>query len=192
MFDAIYSKPLINVNLPARTINQNKSLVLSGCQVIMSEGVLPYSELDELSYYYLNNNDYNFGETKIELFFDNNFENPYLEFYIQCVSIRADNNTLCKINKNLSSKIMKKTYHTKIKRDGKVALGVGYFFRTEKEKSYLINCKSFLIEGFLALNKKSNVYGFMCCVEKTENGWSLREGNTYRIYNNNSIDDLYH
>lgn len=190
MLDTI-NKTLFNVSLSTHYSNESTALVLSGCKVILSEDI-PYSELDELSCYYLNNNDYDCGRIIVELYFNNYFIDPYFEFYIQCVSIRADNNLLCKINKNLKQQTMGNKNYTKITKEGKLSIGIGYFFKSQRECEMLFNCKSFCIEGFVAPKKKNNVYGFMCCVEQNADEWILDEGNTYRINKNISINNLYH
>ena len=66
------------------------------------------------------------------------------------------------------------------------------YFRSQKEQEQLIKCHSFSIEGFIALKKKTNVYGFMCQIEQTNDGWQMIEGNTYQIYKHANITGLYH
>lgn len=182
---------LFNVSIPDVFASEGKSLVLSGCRVILSEEI-PYSEFEELNCYSLNCNDYGYGRADIELSFENKFHNPYFKFYIQCVAIRTDSEVLCKVNRNPTPKPLLLDNHTKVTKDGKMALRLGYYFKTEKERALLTSCKSFCIEGFVALKKKTNVYGFMCQVEKTDGGWQMKEGNTYRIYKYANIRSLYH
>ncbi|NLL73632.1 MAG: hypothetical protein GX237_08910, partial [Clostridiales bacterium] len=68
---------LFNINLPPIEINVNKpgdtSLILTGCRVELSENIV-YSELDELNYYSLNCNDYNYGRADIELSYEKVFK----------------------------------------------------------------------------------------------------------------------
>lgn len=182
---------LFNVNLPTIEVNENKSLILTGCRVVLPEDIV-YSELDELNYYCLNCNDYGYGRTDIELSFENIFRDPYFDYWIQCVSIRADNKIICKINNNRYYEKLKYSHYTKITKEGKLALGMGYYFRDDLERSLLMNCSSFCIEGFIALSRKTNVYGFMCRVENINNCWEISEGNTYRTYKNTNIKWLVH
>lgn len=182
---------LFNVNLPDVPTSEGKALVLSGCRVVLAKDI-PYSELDELNYYSLNCNDYGYGRTEIELSFENKFSDPYFKFYIQCVAIRTDNAILCKTNRNLMHKALMPNNYTKITKNGKVALAIGYYFKSPKERELLINCQSFCIEGFVALKRKTNVYGFMCRIEQTDNGWKMSEGNTYQTYKHVNIRGLYH
>lgn len=180
---------LFDVNLANSNTSQNNALILSGCKVKLN--AVPYSELDELTYYYLNNNDFGYGIIKIELNFENTFINPYFDFYIQCVSIRADNKTICKIDKNPSS-ISNKHNYTKLNKWNKLSLGVRYNFRSIDERDDILNCSSFCIEGFVALKNKTSVYGFMCHVQKIDNEWYLIDGNTYKPYKNVHINSLHH
>lgn len=189
--DRLFDTTLFNVSFPDVTISESKSLILSGCRVSLSENT-SYSEFEELNCYSLNCNDYGFGRTDIELSFENMFHDPYFKFYIQCVAIRADNEVLCKINRNPMPKADLLDNHTKVTKHGKMAVCLGYYFKTEKERLLLVNSKSFCIEGFVALKKKTNVYAFACQIEKTDDGWKLEEGNTYRIYKHVNIRGLYH
>lgn len=182
---------LFNVSFPNENTNKSKALILSGCRVDLIQKV-PYSEFDELNFYFLNNNDFGFGITNIELSFENNFIDPYFIFYIQCVTIRSDNGVLCKINKNAIPKRLKLGNYTKITKEGKIALGLKYYFRTQEEVEALINCNAFCIEGFLALKQKTNVYGFMVQIVKYDDEWVMEAGNTYRIHKHSSIEHLYH
>lgn len=182
---------LINVSIPVVSTKNSKALVLSGCRVVLSENI-PYSELDELNYYSLNCNDYGHGGANIELNFENKFQNPYFKFFAQCIAIRTDREILCKINLNSMSNVSNISNYSKITKDGKLALGIYYYFRSQKEQEQLIKCHSFSIEGFIALKKKTNVYGFMCQIEQTNDGWQMIEGNTYQIYKHANITGLYH
>jgi len=182
---------LFNLSLPDNSSKESDALILSGCRVVLG-GASPYSELDELNYYPLNCNDYECGRTDIEFSFDNSFKASYSKFFIQCVSIRTDDKLLCKINKNPLPKFLLNNNYTKITKSGKIAFGLSYYFKSKEEKEQLLNCKLFCVEGFVALNKKTNVYGFMCLIKKKNNGWELVEGNTYKIYKDTNINNLYH
>ena len=182
---------LFNVTIPSPVSDKGNVMVISGCRVGLDRQ-LPYSEFEELTYYNLNMNDYGCGRTDIEISFENSLKNPYVDFWIQCVSIRTDNEVLFKINNNSFVEKLKIKHYTKVTKEGKVAFGAGYYFRNEEEREQLLQCSSFCFEGFVALGKKTNVYGFMCKVDRTENGWVLSEGNTYRIYKHSNIKWLFH
>lgn len=181
---------LFSVSIPSSPI-QNKSLILSGCRMTFPEGQ-EYSEFDELAYYALNNNDYEYGRVDIEISCENNLRDPYSRFYISCIAIRADSKVLCKINQNSTPQILLLPNYTKVTSNGKMAFGISYYFRSELERTLLLNCKSFCIEGFVAFKKKDNGYGFMCRVERPNEQWVMREGNTYRIYRSVNIEHLQH
>lgn len=181
---------LFSVSIPSRPV-PNQALIISGCSVILPEQQ-EYSELDELNYYDLNNNDYGFGRADIQIFCENNGSIPYQRFFVSCVSIRADNQTLCKINRNIAGHKFSLQSYTKATKEGKMAFGISYFFHSMDERILLLKCKSFSIEGFIALQKKSNVYGFMCRVDQSDGQWIMKEGNTYRHYRNKSINSFFH
>lgn len=187
----MFDTTLFNVSLPSITTNENKSLIISGCRVVLPE-TIEYSELDDLNYYRLNSNDFNSGRADIELSFENGFKDPYFIYYVQCVTIRADKKIICKINRNRSQEILKLNNYTKVTKEGKLALGISYYFKTEAERSLLLHCNSFCIEGFVALKSKTNVYGFMCRVDRVQGDWVISEGNTYRIYRHTNIRYLAH
>lgn len=186
-------KTLFCVNIENNKINdihKNTALILSGCEVTLSEDI--YSEMKEMNCYYLNNNDYGYDSFTIELYFENNLVNPYLQFYLSCISIRIDNSYICKINRNLSYKTSKNKFYTKINKDGKISIGLGYHFTSYEEYLILNNCKSFIIEGYLALEKKNNVFGFMCHVIKSHDNWLMYKGDTHKVYKKNNINNFIH
>lgn len=200
---------LFDVNTSNDSDNKNNALILSGCKLSILENIT-YSELDENNYIYINDNDYGCECINIELNFDNNYKNPYFEFFLNCITIRVDNKILFKdldtnythyklytkrkVNKVLAKKKVDRRYksYTKINKNGKLSIGVGYFFKSKEEYKIIKECNSFIIEGFIALNKKNNIYGFMCEVKKEEDLWFLSEGNTYKIFKNSKIDELSH
>lgn len=177
---------LFNLNLSNDNKNKNNVLILSGCKLLMSDDI-KYSELNENNYLYLNNNDYGYGYMNIDINFDNNYNNPYFNFYVNCITIRIDNKIYLKSNNNCNQEV-----YTKINKNGKLSIGIGYFFKSLEENKAVEGCNSFMIEGFIALNKKNNVYGFMCEVINNKNTWELLEGNTYKLYKKNKIDVLNH
>jgi len=181
---------LFNVSLPSAPTNAGKALILSGCRVVLDKNI-PYSEFDELNYYSFNCNDYGYGRTDVELSFENIFKNPYSRFFVRCLAIRTNNAILCKIDQNIVPKISMIENYTKITKDGKVAIGIGYYFRSQHERDLLVNCSSFCVEGFFALGKKTKVYGFMCRIDQTDGGWCMSEGNTYQTYKHTNIKSLH-
>ena len=166
---------------------RNESLLLSGCNVKLHKNEEIYSEFDELNFSYLNSNDYGCWNMEIELCFENNFKNPYQEFYARCFTIRTDNGIRIKINGDNSDK----TY-SKVNKDNKFVIGIGYFFSSEEEKEKILNCKLLCLEGFVALQKKKNVYGIMCRLCKDNDLWEVMDANTYRISKGISILNLFH
>lgn len=177
---------LFNVNISNNINVKKNALVLSGCKLIMTENI-KYSELDENNFFCLNSNDYGHGGMNIEICFDNIFEEPYFQFFLNCVSIRINNKNFFKSNMLLMNK--QKVY-TKINKNGKLSITIRYHFKSTEESKIIKDCDSILIDGFIALNKKNNVYGFMCNVEESERIWTLSEGNTYKIFKKATIDSL--
>ncbi len=181
----------VNFSLPPRTIQHTDALVLSGMNIsIFDEGL--YSELQELNAFCVNSNDYGYGKMSIEICFEPIAES-YCEFWANCISVRTDllTSTL-KIDTSLLHEKNNCNSYTKINSEGKMVLGVYYFFTTPEQRQMIVNSKSFLIEGFVALNKKDNVYGFMCAAEKHNDIWELADGMTNRPYNKTSILTLRH
>ena len=181
---------LFSVN-SSKTQTQNQSLVLTGCRVILPE-TQNYSEFDACNYYSLNNNDFEHGSANIEISCENNFANPYGQFFIACVSIRADHKLLCKIERNNTHKFLDFPHYTKVTKNGNMVFGIKYYFKTQEQRDLLLNCSSFCIDGFVAFQKKRNVFGFMCRVVKSCDNWEMCEGNSYKLHTKTHIDHLYH
>lgn len=177
---------LFSVQLPEVSV-KNKALVLTGSSAVFSTDNNVYSEIDDLNFSYLNSNDYGFGYMDIEFKFENNFDNPYFKFYISCFSIRTDNGVTIKLNGSPN-----KESYSKINKDNKVVVGIHYYFRTEKETNNFKNCNMFCAEGFIAIEKKDNVYGVMCKLSKSEEKWDVIDSNTYKIYEHQNIGGLVH
>jgi len=152
---------LFSVNLPEKEISKNKTLILCGCETRITPCIDVYSELDELNYYTLNNNDYGLSRLDIQLDFQNNFEDPYFNFYVQCVSLRTNKGLLRKINYNPFHKALRQNYYSKITKEGYMAIGISFYFEDSEQIQKLLNCDMFCMEGFIALKKKSNMYGVM-------------------------------
>ena len=174
-----------NINL--NTVKQNQALILTGCNALLCPGDLLYSELDDLNFCSLTSNNYGFGRVDIELCFENHFVNPYMSFYASCFSIRTDLIQCIKVNGNPNQECF-----TKVNKNNRVVLGITYFFRSAIERDAILNCKLFCIEGFVAMNTKTNVYGIMCRLNCTDENWSIIDANTYRITTGVSIRNLIH
>ena len=181
---------LFNVSVSPVEKKSNKTLILSGCRVVLAEESI-YSEIEEFNFYLLNSNDYGFGLMSLEMFFEGDICD-YSSFYIKCVTLRINGKPIFKIDKGpVASRSLNK-YYTKITKDGTMALGVDYFFRTEEERQAILNCNSLCFEGFMALKNKLNVYSFVCKAQKSGSEWSLLEGNTYKITKFHTIDSFVH
>lgn len=181
---------LFSISLPdIKRPDKTSALIISGCSVHINDENYIYSEFDELNFCSLNSNDYENGKISIEIEFENTFEDPYFIFYAQCFTIRVSTGLVIKTNKCPYAKMTNN--YSKVNKNGKVVLGFEYYFKTDDEYNKILNCKVFCIEGFIAVNKKSNVYGFVCKTQK-DNEWIMQDGNTYRIYKYTNIDDLFH
>ena len=102
---------LFTVSLPNREV-KNNALVMTGCNAYIrnfsdKESML-YSELEELSYSYLNKNDFENYRLEIDFCFENNLITPYHWFYAGCFSIRTDNGLIIKLNGNATKKCLSK------------------------------------------------------------------------------------
>ena len=181
---------LFNVSVSPVETNSNKSLILSGCRVMLADESL-YSEIEELNFYRLNSNDYGFGFMSLEMSFDGVLCS-YARFFVQCVTLRINNRVLFKINRGPSFFDSINKCYTKINKEGKMVLGVDYYFKTEEERRLILNCDSFCFEGFMALNNKMNVYSFVCKAQKNGDNWVLLDGNTYKTTKFQSIDSFVH
>ncbi len=177
---------LFEIHLP-ETSAKNKALVLNGSSAFLYASKNVYSELDELNFSDINKNDYGFGFMDIEFFFDNNFFNPYFNFYAGCFSIRTNNGAKIKLNGYAGMK-----YYSKINKNNKVVVGIRYYFKNKEDIKHFESCKLFCIEGFIAIKKKRNVYGIMCRLIKDEEQWSVVDCNTYRTYKYKKITSLRH
>lgn len=179
---------LFEVNLP---LKENKkpstALILSGCRATISDKIA-YSEQNELNFYALNNAD-NFGKLDIELSFENTIKNPYMRFFVRCVTIRTDNERICAIDKN--GYVQVKNY-TKVTKEGKMAIGITYFFRSEEERQKLSSCNSCCIEGFVSFKNKTTIYGFVCRAVCLKESWELVDGNTFRTALHTNIESYIH
>jgi len=154
-----------------------KALLLKTCRVyVFSQGRV-YSEFEEMSFDYLNNNNYGFGTVQIEFVFLNGVtDNPYPDFYTKCFVIRTDNDLIIKPMKTNNEKVF-----SKVDEHGDLVIGISFFFSSEHEIERLENCNSLLVEGFISLEKPNNVYGIMCQLSKnSDSTWSITSSYTYK------------
>jgi hypothetical protein len=177
---------IFSIQLPNKEV-KNKALVISGCNAILTDEKTVYTELDELNFSNLNINDYGLWTLNIEFSFVNNFDDPYFEFYAGCFAIRTDTGLCIKKNGYPHLKCF-----SKINKDNKVSVGILYYFKSEEEKNKIENCNMFCIEGNIAIGKKSNVYGIMCRLSRTDEVWQVIDANTYRTHKGTSIGSLVH
>lgn len=190
MFDIVLNAQF-SIPVPTSLQYGRDVLALTGCKVVHQDNDL-YSEIDELNFYRLNSNDYECGRIDIELSFDGTTKKPYSNFKARCISIRSDHGANIKIN-GLTPlhKISPKSY-TKVSKEGKLVLGLSYYFSNEDECEKILNCTSFCIEGFFSLGCDYNVYSFSCITKKINDNWCLDVGNVSRIYHLTNINNLLH
>lgn len=178
---------LFHVSFTADTTSSNnRNVVVSGCKVNFSQNSSPYSQFDELNYYPVNWNDYGFGRAKINIYLENSFKDPYFNFFVNSFAIRTNEEEICKIYCNNKSITLLSNY-TKLSKEGEIALGFSYYFKSQKEKQLLINCNSLLIESSIVIKNKykyiskSKSFEVMCLIDKVDGQWQMIEGNTYKI-----------
>jgi len=161
-------------------------LVISSCSIHYFSDNRLRSEFDELSYNCLNCNDYGFGVLDFEIGFTGYRSVAYPKVYTKCFRLLTDKKTLIKPLKytNFSSL-------SKINQKGELVIGIRYYFRTQEEVIELINCRQLLFESFIALDKKTNTYGFACQMHRDDNGnWECEYANTYRRRRKDNITSL--
>lgn len=172
---------LFSINKKGESI-KNDAIVISGLKVTLYDEK-QYSEIDENNFFYINQNDYNGEKMKIEISINNTIDNPYCNFYMNCLSISIDNKKTKFNQLNIDQDTI-----TKINKEGKIVMGLGYFFKNKKEYFDTLDCNSIQIEGLFALGKKDNVYGFMYKIRKQNEKWDKFEANTYKLSKNKSIE----
>lgn len=177
---------LFNIELPGKEV-KNDSVVIAGVNASISKKTDVYSELEELSFSPLNSNDYGLSFMRVEICFENNFKEPYFDFYAACFSIRTDLGTINKLNGHPHERCF-----SKINKSNKVALGIQYYFRNETEIEVIKNCNEFCIEGCIAIGKKNNVYDIICRIEHKDKIWKVLEANTFRTHKKQSICGIFH
>ena len=176
MLDAQIDKVFsIEATLPSKTDRVPKVLLLRACKItIFGEGQI-YSELDEQTFDALNPNS-GCGTLDIEFVFDNNIvKEGYPRFYTKCFVMRTDTNESIKPMKSRNS-----PNSSKINQNGELVIGVRYFFRDKIEIDKIKKCGELMIEGFIAIDKPTNVFGIMCQLRKEETGWEITSAYTYK------------
>lgn len=177
MFDTNLITFTFEAKSKTKIVKVEKALIMKSCRIyVFSQGRI-YSEFDEMSYSYLNNNDYGYGALQIELVFLNGItSNPYPDFYTKCIVIRSDNGLVIK-----PMKMSNEPSFSKVDEAGNLIVGISYYFRSEEEVDEIINSTSILVEGFISLEKHKNVYGVMCQVSKKESSvWEINSAYTYK------------
>ncbi len=182
----------LNLSLPPKANKELDTLILNGIRISLGDEI--YSEIEEQNYFALNNNDYGAGRVDFELQFVP-IREPYCPFWIGCTSIQTEHETH-KPNPPISryKANHEQTSQIKITYENKMAAGITYFFNTDEDRKNFLQSRVFLIEGFIALKKQDNVFGFLCKVEKdtNEDKWCFVEGYTNRPLKKANIDQFVH
>lgn len=196
MFDGkIIIFDIQNLQVGKSEKSRTERLILDSCKAIIYDKT--YSELDELSFANLNNNDYDFGYIEYEFGFKESFSNPYMRFYIACFALRM-NLLGYPIKLNIighpkgEPKFLYPSNYTKVNKYGNMALGIRFFFRNEEERNAILNSGEICIEGNISLGSKRNVYDIMCRIVKKEDRWEIEDAYTYRTHPKTYIYSLIH
>lgn len=177
MLDAKYTLFSYVANNNQKISSLLKALLIKTCRAyVFSQGRV-YSEFEEMSFDYLNSNDYGFGTLQIEFVFANGVtESPYPDFYTKCFIIRTDNDLSIK-----PIKIGTQKRYSKVDEHGDLVIGISYYFTSEIEIEKIGKCESLLVEGFISLDKPNNVFGVMCQLSKNaDSTWSITSSYTYK------------
>ncbi|MBE5939666.1 MAG: hypothetical protein E7266_04630 [Lachnospiraceae bacterium] len=185
MFDADIK--LFDLNFPTRESKGN-ALVINGCNAFIKKNGNKevYSELEEMSYVYLNCNDYD-QKMEMEFCFCNNQDNLYPRFWARCFAIRTDIGMTYKINGMRNTK----PGYSKVNMYNQMTIGVGIFIDEEVYEN-LINANIIVIEGNIAIGKKTNIYKISIKLEKKNNEFKVVHANTFKTYLIRNIDSLCH
>lgn len=89
-------------------------------------------------------------------------------------------------------KFLNPNNYTKINKDGHLAFGIRYYFKSLEERNAFLNCQEICIEGFVALGKKRNTYNLMCRLSQSESKWEISDACTYRRDDMSNIYSYYH
>lgn len=165
----------INATVEHREKVQKRALQFRNCKVIIFGDSRIYSEFEEYAFDTLNSN-YGLGTLEIELAFENNVTGKdYPEFFTKCFVLRTDTKYYIKPVKYRTDACC-----SKINEKGELVIGFRYFFKSEEDIEKIMNCNSILIESFIALEKKKNVYGIMCQLKKANEEWQVEMAYTYK------------
>lgn len=189
MLDISPSVTVFEVHMPWKE-TKSESLVLMGCNAYLKsadrEEIEVYSEMEELSYSYLNKSDTAGRRLEIEFCFNNNQKDAYQCFWANCFSIRADNGLLYKKCNCYCDRA-----YSKVNMHNEMVLGVGCFVNKDVYEKVL-NAKNIVIEGCVALGKYTNTYGVSVQLGKEENGYRIKYANTYKFAKNDDIRNKAH
>lgn len=170
--DKIFS---IEASVLSKAESISKVLLLRACNIYIFSNGRIYSELEEQTFNMLNANN-GFGALDIEFVFENNIVNKsYPQFYTKCFVVRTDTDARIKPMNFANS-----PSSSKINQNGELVIGIRYFFKDEMEIEKIVNCKSLLVEGFIAIGKPTNVFGIMCQLRKKEKHWKISSAYTYK------------
>lgn len=165
----------IEVVLPDNKDVLPKGLLLRACKVYILDQNRIYSDFEDQTFDMLNYNN-GYGAIDIEFALDNNIvREGYPKFYTKCFVIRTDTGFFIK-----PMKFRNTPSCSKINQRGELVIGIRYYFRDDSEIEKIINCKSFLVEGFIALGKCTNVFGIMCQLIRRKNNWEITSAYTYK------------
>jgi len=175
MLDASINLLSIEATVGIKEENLPKALLIRACKVYVFSEERIYSELEELTFDALNDNE-GYGTLDIEFVFANNIvSESYPEFYTKCFVIRTDSGV-----KIRPMKMKNNPTYSKINQNGELVIGIRYYFRSKKEIEGVMSAKDFLVEGFIALGKPKNVFGIMCQLNKVHNSWNISAAYTYK------------
>lgn len=161
--------------VPEKKEVRTGALVIRECEVNFFSNGRIYSELEELTFNTLNQN-MGLGALDIQFSFVKNItDKAYPLFFTKCFVFLTDKRFRLK-----PMKVLNTPSYSKINKNGELTIGIRYFFQNEKEISEILSCNEFLVEGFIALENKKNVYGIMCQMVKKEAGWEIVSTYTYK------------
>lgn len=179
---------LFDVHFPTNEVRKN-ALVLNGCNAILKkddENREVYSEIEEMGYVYLNSKDYA-QKLEVEFCFFNNQENPYQKFWARCYAVRTENGLIRKVNG------MSCVYNglTKVSMNNEIVLGICLYIDDSTYKA-LLEASVIVIEGALALGKKTNIYYISVKLQKVKNEFKIVYANTFKDDTRRNIASLCH
>lgn len=176
MLDANIDKVFaIEAILPNKTESVHKVLMIRACRIYVFNDERIYSEFDEQIFDALNDN-VGCGMIDIEFVFENNIvRKAYPKFYTKCFVMRTDTRTIIK-----PMKFSNEPAYSKINQNGELVVGIRHYFRNEEQVEKILNCNNLLVEGFIAFEKPTNVYGVMCQLHKGKKKWKITSAYTYK------------